>query len=286
MWVRLESSSRSTYSHRVNPLAPYPRDRISKLENKLEHPSISDPQSGKVSDCGQSAGKKSVEKNTFVFTDLNPGLAYLLGVYLGDGSVDRIFTSRSVTEPSYYFKLGSIDRDFVEYVRLVCSKVVTPRVPEIRKCEKGNGGKNDVYRFSLGCADFCRWLLAQCEGKSKVPDIIPRKESFLTKRFLEGIVDSEGYVSYQENHNWLMSGFAMTSSWTPQIADLLLMQGVKIGKGTQYHTKQGTLVFSYRFNIRTYYEAGLQFHLARKHNRVLQYFKNPQRLPLKQPENG
>ena len=211
-----------------------------------------------------------MKKNVFVFDTLNPGLAYLLGAYLGDGYVDRIFTTRSKTEPSYYFKLGSIDKDFVEYVRLACQTVVAPNVPDIRETYEH---KKTIYRFSLGCADFCRWLLEECNVKERIPLCIPKEKNMLTRCFLEGIIDSEGYVSYQENHNWLMSGFAMTSKWTPEIADLLILQGVKIGKCTNYRTKRGTLVYSYRFNIRTFDSAGMRFHLARKHNKVLQYLK-------------
>jgi len=213
-----------------------------------------------------------MKKNVFVFNDLNVGLAYLLGVYLGDGSVDKIRTSRSKIEPSYYFKLGSIDKDFVEYVRDACVSVVAPNVPLIRESHEH---KKTVYRFSLGCADFCRWLLSECNGKNQIPAIIPRQKSFLTKAFLEGIIDSEGYVSYQEKHDWLISGFAVTSAWAHEVAELLQKQGVKLGKCTQYYTKKGTLVYSYRFNITTYYEtANMRFHLARKHNRVLQYLES------------
>lgn len=220
-----------------------------------------------------------MKKNVFQFQELNIPLGYLLGVYLGDGSVDRIRTSRSKIEPSYYFKLGSIDKDFVEYVRDMCTLAITSNVPEIRIT---NEHEKPVYRFSLGCADFCRWLLSICKDKTEIPAIIPRENSFLTKAFLEGIIDSEGYVSYQKNNDWLMSGFAVTSPWAFEVAKLLTFQGVKVGKCTHYKTKKGTPVYSYRFNIKSYYGAGLRFHLARKHDRVLHYL-SPQRSLPEQP---
>lgn len=51
------------------------------------------------------------------FSHWNPSMAYVLGYFVADGCLrNKSYLSKGVSKPRWYFRLGSIDRDIVEFV--------------------------------------------------------------------------------------------------------------------------------------------------------------------------
>jgi len=127
-----------------------------------------------------------MEKRVFRFGKITPRLAYVLGVYLGDGWASK----------RGGFGLFSIDKELTDCIKCYCESFVGP-TPEVkpRQYNKGFNGKGAngwVYEFH--CPEFCSWLKDITKNKAIVPDVIPVTNSEITKNLCEGFIDAEGWV--------------------------------------------------------------------------------------------
>ena len=200
----------------------------------------------------------------FVFDKLSPALSYLLGVYLGDGHI----ALDDKGEPQK-FVLDTIDYEFANFTKQ-CAELKFGPLPDIKDYDK-------YFRFSFGSKPFCKWLVEVTFDKKKIPQYVTRTKPVL-KRFLEGFLDSEGWVSQSKNvnslghHNYQV-GFVNMALWVDEIAKLVQQFHVKLHSRRLCYTKDNKPFVMYTCNIKSFIRSGLQFHINRKQQRLEQYRK-------------
>jgi hypothetical protein len=209
-------------------------------------------------------------RRKFTFTKLTPELAYVLGVFFGDGDV-------SVPHPYpklQTFALDSIDREFVEKTKKCCESFLDGPLPDIRTRPPAKKyGKHEYYRFQFGSVEFCNWLDRVTKHKTRVPDFIPRTKCPETKAFCEGFLDSEGCISESKkvrrngNHDYT-SGFGNCGKFVFEIAKLFRLNGVQVSTGRPWKTKVGTPYYYFHINLRSFVQAGFGFVAKRKQERL------------------
>jgi len=195
-------------------------------------------------------------------------LAYLVGVYLGDGCLTN---QRGVMT----FRLNTIDNDFAEKVRNTLGNLIGRNgslcVHSVKKSSKPN--------HSLSCpANELSWLKESTSSKEKIPSFIfgySRKEQI---EFISGILDSEGYVSISKHRPGCITiGLKATSDWMLELYKMFQRLGVKIGKVGNEILPSGKIAHRFNFNSRSFIENGLYFNIKRKQDRLNEYRFNPQR---------
>lgn len=205
---------------------------------------------------GQSAGKTK-------------HLAYLLGVYLGDGHIGKAQKARGMKR----FRLNTIDSDFAEVTATALESINGFRpainVHPVSKSSKPNhaisaSGKNLI------------WMIAATENKSKIPSCVWKLDREAKLAFISGVMDSEGYAS--KSRNKLTVGLKACDSWINDFHRLMQSIGVIIGKIGEEVLPSGKTAKRFHFNVRSWIDAGCYFNIKRKENRVIEWASNPQRL--------
>lgn len=204
-------------------------------------------------EIGQSAGKT---------------WAYLLGVFLGDGCV---------TQQQGYpvFRLNTIDLDFAEATKdalgTFTDRPISLHTHAVSKSSKPN--------HSLRCGDsrICGALVAETNGKAKLPDWIftaPRDHKLA---FIAGLMDSEGYVCVKEGRGQAHMGFKSTDLWFGDFLKLMQSVGIVHGKiGVETPRKPGYRVpRRVTIKMQSWVDAGAYFRIARKQGRVERWAAMP-----------
>ena len=222
-----------------------------------------------MSKIGQSAGKS---------------YAYLLGVYLGDGCVSEQRTS-------LVFKLGAIDRDFVEKTSEILKELTGKNANICQLTEKRS--INQPYSTSCYDKDLCNHLRESTKNKTVIPDYVNGWPLENKIAFIEGLMDSEGFVA--ENRRWeparsrYFMGYKSCDAWVPDFIRILESVGVKIGKVRQEKPRKEGYKVPTGFNIKiqSWIDSGCRFNIKRKQDRVdawaacepyTQRSRNPRRL--------
>ena len=212
-------------------------------------------------------------KRHFKFTELTKELAYLLGVYFGDGSILR----KPRTRVGAYFTVSAIDRDFIRAVKAAAVKIF-PDLADKRICTRTGltHQKNLVYCFKFGCVDFCKWMLEVTRNKHCVPTFIPKISCAETKAFCEGYLDSEGWV-FKKKVSWangryhFEAGVGSTDPVIKDIVSLLKLQGVQHGKWCTPKTRIGTTFYRCTLNMSSLYYSNIHFRIRRKQENIYSY---------------
>jgi hypothetical protein len=203
---------------------------------------------------------------------VTPDLAYILGVYLGDGS---IYCNHKRND-TLIFSLEAIDRDFVEETKRIL-ELLLQRSFTIKE---SNRNKTPLYKLRFGNNSFCKWLQNETRCKNELPKCIPLENTPVTKRFLEGLLDSEGYVSVskkpQPRYKRLSYklGIAMSSPWIDELPKYFEAVGVRItSKRTRLCNKMTKPSTEYSLSLLDFIPSGLKFNIKRKQDRVNTYAK-------------
>ena len=202
-------------------------------------------------------GKKSPRRHIFNYNIMFPSLAYLLGVYLGDGNVCKVKTGA-------FFQQSSIDEDFILKTQKTAQNILG-FLPNYHFYSK-----RGLYLLRICSTEFANWLIQITDKKQKIPDDVLNAKRNVLKEFINGLLDSEGSISaspdkrYKEKKYGMY--FAITSSWIELFQELLKKIGVKTSK---IRTTSGIPRFT--INILSFYQAGLKFSIRRKQCLVENY---------------
>jgi len=193
-------------------------------------------------------------------------LAYILGVYLGDGNIQKCYKQK-------YFRLNTIDQDFAEATDKTL-RMITGYRAKIRR-HPVKKSKNDNYALiHHHCTDLCEYLEKATNNKEIIPSFVYDQDQKWRIEFIAGLMDSEGYASVAnkgrvENSNAMELGIKTTSMWMYDLQRILesvgcITQGVKICKPNKEGHKQ-----SYRIRIWpiTFLQSGCYFRIKRKQQR-------------------
>lgn len=211
--------------------------------------------------------------------NLNKDLAYLLGVYLTDGSIS--------CHESYTFSLKSIDMDFTENT-LRAYKNINPlcraNVYDIEPRQRfwDNGKVSDTQRqycLNVGFALFGQFFKDQTGDKHHIPILIWNAPLNIKKYFIAGVMDGDGWISKTERKDYpgvfqyRVGIGGVREGWIWEFEKLLQQMGVKTLK-PEICIKDRKIPFV-RFSIQTesFVSCGLFFTINRKQNRLLSYIK-------------
>jgi len=200
---------------------------------------------------------------------MNEKLAYLIGVFFGDGCITR-YESRGFEW--FKFVLRSIDRDFVEYTA-ECIKSLIGFKPKILTV---NQKKNRIlYYLTIGNNDLFGWMKELTKKKTVIPEMIKSIPEY-SREFLSGFMDSEGWCAEDRSkipYRYRV-GFCGSADWIDEIIRMLDKSGVKIGKRqtrrSEWSKKDNVL---FMINTRSFIESGIGFKIQRKQNRLETYKK-------------
>lgn len=195
--------------------------------------------------------------------------AYLLGVYLGDGCVTRP-SSRSAPE-RLCFKLNTIDEDFAEAVKVALGDLTDASVSISKHAVKRS--KRPNYSLYCGCDEVCEWLQSVTERKQIFPIFIRSAPRHLQIAFIEGLMDSEGFVaanrSNPTNRRFYM-GYKSCDPWVPELVALMESVGIRTGKLSTEKPRKSGYKTPMRFHVKmqSWVDSGARFNIARKQDRV------------------
>ena len=213
---------------------------------------------------GQSAGKD---------------FAYLLGVYFGDASIVKR------TENCYTFTIEAIDKDFLERTVIELGSF-TGKTPNIfERSRKTSSGKT-VYALTLSDKLTFKQFIDDTGGCKYIPDYVADWPEENRISFLEGVLDSDGWVSKRTTKfgiSQFRMGYSTSYSWTYDIKRLMESVGILCGNIGEYILKSGRKMLRFDIQMKSFVKSKLQFTSKRKQDRVDQYEmlkmrSNPQRL--------
>lgn len=121
----------------------------------------------------------------FIIDENSLDIAYLLGVYLTDGSIYK-----------GAFRLNSIDLDFMERVADILYRLIGLR-PNIREIARRSKKHSQAWEMAITCHELCDWLLEKTNKKMNVPQFVFQQSLDWQKEFLAGVMDGDGFISIQ-----------------------------------------------------------------------------------------
>lgn len=218
---------------------------------------------------------------------LSKELAYLLGVYLTDGSI--------VKQESYVFTLKAIDKDFVENTLSAFKKIHPESKANIfiqknrdRYWPDGRVSKTqDQYCISPGFAKFGDFFKNQTNNKHHIPLLIWDAPLPIKKWFIAGVMDGDGWISKTERKDYKNSGNSrdrcggfqyrigicgMQEGWVNDFEEFLRKMGVETLKKERYIRPLGSIgtkpMIRFDIKINSFVSNGLFFTIKRKQDRV------------------
>lgn len=222
---------------------------------------------------------KNMNLETTCSENLNKELAYLLGVYLTDGSISY--------QESYSFQLKAIDKDFVEnslnfYKKINpnCLATVFLQKGIERKWPEGRISKcQDQYCINVGFAKYGQFFKDQTGDKHHIPFIVWAAPLQIKKWFIAGIMDGDGWISktIRENskdYQYRIGVGGVEEGWIHEFYRLLQEIGVQLCKA-EIDVRPPRKKPMVRFSIKTdsFAKHGLFFTVKRKQSRLREFIE-------------
>ena len=122
---------------------------------------------------------------------LNKELAYIIGVYLSDGSI----TGKN-------FSLQVIDREFAERT-LNYLRVLIPKTKAYlrNRTDTGSWNKSPRYIINVGINSLADWLKNETNNKHHIPTCILEENNGIKRWFIAGIMDGDGFITKTKRLN-------------------------------------------------------------------------------------
>lgn len=203
--------------------------------------------------------------------ELNMDLAYIFGVYIGDGCIWDNGKGLNV------FGLEAIDKDFVQYTAK-CLRNLTGKRCRVRSRKYEE--KQDTWRVQVSHQDLINKLFHDTHAKTHIPKIILNAPNVLKRAFVAGVLDSEGYVSMSKRHTYnnydvfdMQIGVCACDCWLYELHKMLQDMGVQVGSVVRSDTSSGRIALRFIVNKRSFIQNKLYFRVARKQDRI-DYYKS------------
>jgi hypothetical protein len=232
--------------------------------------------------------------------NLSKELAYLLGVYLTDGSITHP-SDKWATYSS--FSLKTIDREFAEF-SLECFKKIKPdckanvfiQQPITRYWNDGRVSKTQIqYCIGIGIThtQIDIFFETQTNKKHHIPFVIWDAPLVIKKWFIAGVMDGNGWISKTERKQYPNPGIfqyrigicGISEGWIYEFEKLLQQMGVKTCKiMIDKKLPRNIPIASFSIKTESFISHGLFFTIQRKQKRIKEYIlKNVQRLNAANP---
>ena len=200
--------------------------------------------------------------------NMNKNLAYIIGVFLGDGTI---------CSDKRTFCLQTIDKDFAEKTK---KSIETLTENKVRLCEmnrKTTAGRL-VYGVYVSDVKLCNELLECTAQRKNLPVDFVEWEILLRNELISGLLDSEGYVSMTRVHEYagepcfdMKIGIGACDLWVYELHQYFKEMGVKVGNINREKLKSGKIFAKFIFNKKSFIENGLYFNIFRKQQRIENY---------------
>jgi DNA-binding transcriptional regulator WhiA len=193
---------------------------------------------------------------------LNKELAYIIGVYLTDGSI----TGKN-------FQLQAIDMDFVEKTLEYLSKMVNTRAHIRKRVETSGWNVSPRYVIKVGINSLADWLINETNNKHHIPMCILNGNDGIKKWFIAGVMDGDGFITKTKRpHNpekfqYRIGIGGVADGWIYEFRQLLCDMRVKCNKIERFTTKNGRWFCRFTVNPQTFFDAKLFFTIKRKRDR-------------------
>lgn len=216
-----------------------------------------------------------MNKESISSENLNKEIAYLLGVYITDGSI----TSRLKPTPNCTFQLQVIDKDFAE-LTLKCLKKILPECKgNVNKTYFKPSGfcKKSIYKYCIGVG-FTKWkdfFINQTGNKHHIPSIIWDAPLQIKKWFIAGVMDGDGHIAIatkgRKNPRFSIGIGGVEEGWIWEFKQFIEKLGIHTNKpeiipaGYRNHTIPFVNI---KFNVRDYIASGFFFTIGRKQEKL------------------
>ncbi len=197
--------------------------------------------------------------------------AYMLGVYLGDGSVRKL---------DLRYAQNTIDEDFKDAVINAVNAISKANVC-VWYAEKPKKNCNCSPSWNVCFSDkaITTRFVNDTDSKAKIPAYVFKWPDELKKQFIIGLMDSEGYVAKQTisaskwrltNRSYFM-GYKSCDAWVNDLKTIMESVGIRFGKcQVESNSKTPNRKPSTRLYIKmqSWVDSGMRFNIARKQSRV------------------
>lgn len=193
---------------------------------------------------------------------MNVDLAYVLGVYMSDGSAYRY-------DRNWIVSLTVKDKDFAEEALRAIEEITGKTNAPIYEDRPG------MWKFSVYSKELVLLLWDFTNHKNKIPESIMYGSVEEKLSFVAGLLDGDGYVSHNKRGQYQI-GFVNTGDWLKtQLPGLLQSLGVEVTRVTTKwpHTQFNANKPMHRLNVnvQSFVASGGYSKLKRKHDRLESY---------------
>ena len=199
---------------------------------------------------------------------MTKNLAYLVGVFLGDGSI---------CNDKRTFNLQVIDKDFAEYTAK-CLETVSENKVRVIEASRKTRANRTVYAVYLSDVKFCNLLNKLTNQRKNLPVDFDSWQRDKQLELIAGLLDSEGYVSMSNIHTYnghkvfnMVIGIGAVDTWIYELYNFLKKNGIKVRSLYREKLKSGKIFARFIFNKKSFIEHGLYFKIFRKQQRIENY---------------
>lgn len=194
-------------------------------------------------------------------------LCYLLGVYFGDGCVTLRRTNKDGTE-NRCFTMTVVDKDFRDHVAEQFAVTFPEHKPYLFDYNRPG---RDRTQYSVRVGLVGPWFESMTGKRMSIPAMVyASRES--RKAFLEGLMDSEGWVSDTTHLNkgyiYLQVGVGLTCDLTSEFKRLFEACGIRTGKMHNRVLPNGKVMHQIHLNSADWMASDFGFHCWRKQRKV------------------
>lgn len=196
-------------------------------------------------------------------------LAYLIGAFLGDGSV-------YYGKNSYQFTITSNDYDLVSNCQIICGNLFN-KSGTIKKVFNKKTKLFSYFQLRICSKKICNALMHVTSNRTTIPSIKSKGDVLY---LIAGLVDSDGYIGIVNTSCYLRyrTTYKATSAFIPALIKLLNEAGVQTGE-LAVIPATSTDLEAYSFSINTGDYSRNCFSLIKRKQAVLDAYVESRDLP-------
>lgn len=213
--------------------------------------------------------------HTFKFYTWNKPLAYLVGIYLSDGSVHFPKDRMGI------FTHSSIDKEFVDKTESALEVILPTTTIRRRTINRTKSSSSSlakkftslIYEVTVSNNDFCNWLRIVTINKT----IVPSMPNEYLEHLLSGFIDGDGYINIFKDKDRIQkdlqflrcyqAGICGKGEKMKDIVSSFEKLGVKVGKKLIGKRE----VETYKVNLGSLVDSKVCFSINRKFFRFCEY---------------